>query len=369
MNYFGNKYARRDFLKRLGLAAPLLFGNPAAIADGWSFQNRRGHFTSPNMSAGTYLIKPKRLQFGDTVGIVAPAGPPEDPDEIDQYSAAVEKLGFKPKLSANIRKRLGYLAGTDKERAADLMDMFADRDVKAIFCLRGGYGSARLLSLLDFHFIRRHPKIFLGFSDITSLHCAFLVRSKLITFHGPTLNTNLTSAKPSKFLVHSLLRTLMEPEPAGSICQGYSDKTISILHKGKAKGHLIGGNLSVFCTMMGTPYQPRFRNNIFFFEDIGEEPYRLDRMLTQLLNAGVLEQVSGVAIGLNRNCKNKTTNAKEYQQMMMDVFKNRLMRLGVPVVEGLPFGHVRQNATLPVGIRAELDGEKGDLIITEVAVI
>lgn len=363
------KFGRRDFLKRVGLAAPLFFGDPAAIAGGGAFQNRSGNFASQKMSAETYLIKPERLRFGDVVGIVAPASAPSDPGDIDNSFAALEKLGFKPRLSANIRKRLGFLAGTDEERAGDLMTLFADREVKAIFCLRGGYGSARLLRLLDYHFIKRHPKVFIGFSDITSLHCAFLTHSKLISFHGPTLNTNLTGDKPSKFLTQSLLQTVMEPSAAGSICEGYAQDTISILNKGVAEGRLIGGNLSVLCATLGTPFQPRFKNNILFFEDTGEAPYRFDRMLTQLLNAGLLQQVAGVAVGINKDCEDPdAAKTKEYLQTLEDVLKDRLTPLGVPVVAGLPFGHVRQNATLPVGIQARLDGESGDLIITEAAV-
>jgi muramoyltetrapeptide carboxypeptidase len=363
------KFGRRDFLKRAGLAAPLFFGNPAAIAGGGIFQIRGGNVASQKMSAGTYLIKPERLCFGDVVGIAAPASAPPDPAEVDSSFAALEKLGFKPKLSSNIRQRLGFLAGTDEERADDLMALFADREVKAIFCLRGGYGSARLLSRLDFHFIKKHPKVFIGFSDITSLHCAMLTHSKLVSFHGPTLNTNLTGDAPEKFLTQSLWRTVMEAKPAASICEGYSQKTVSILNKGVAKGRLIGGNLSVLCTTLGTPFQPRFKNNILFFEDVSEQPYRFDRMITHLLNAGLLQEVAGVAVGINKDCEDPdAAKTKEYLQTLDDVLKDRLTPLGVPVVTGLPFGHVALNATLPVGIPATLDGDNGDLIINEAAV-
>ena len=285
---------RRDFLKGVGLAAPLILSNPSAMA---------ASMTSPRtVHAESYLIKPERLQFGDTVGIVTPASPPDDPATTDQHVAALEKLGFKTKLASNARKRLGFLAGTDEERASDLMGMFADRKVKAIFCLRGGYGSARVLQLLDYHFIKRHPKILIGFSDITSLLCAFSVRSRLVSFHGPTLNTNLTNQNPPAFVVQSLWRAVMEPTPAGSICNGYTGKTISILKRGVASGRLVGGNLSVLCTSLGTPFQPSFKNNILFLEDVDEQPYSMDRMLTHLLNAGVLHEVAGVAFGINKNC-------------------------------------------------------------------
>ncbi|MGH7952879.1 MAG: S66 peptidase family protein [Limisphaerales bacterium] len=356
------KIGRRNFLKGIGLAAPLILGNPSAIA---------ANFAPGRMIRGqTYLIKPERLRFGDTVGIVTPASPPSDPATTDQHVAALEKLGFKPSLAPNARKRLGFLAGTDEERAHDLMSMFADHKVKAIFCLRGGYGSARLLQLLDYHFIKKHPKIFIGFSDITSLHCALLTHARLVSFHGPTLNTSLASDNPSAFVLQSLWKAVMEPAAAGSICEGYTGKTVSILKGGVATGPLIGGNLSVFCATLGTPFQPRFKNSILFFEDVGEEPYRFDRMLTQLLNAGLLQEVAGVAVGINKNCKDPDAGKTgEYLQTLEDVLKDRLMPLGVPVVTGLPFGHVRWNATLPVGIQARLDGEKGDLVIAEAAVV
>jgi muramoyltetrapeptide carboxypeptidase len=321
------------------------------------------------MNAATHLIKPARLQFGDVVGIVAPASSTSNPKDIDRYCAALKHLGFRPKLSTNIRKRLGFLAGTDQERADDLMAMFADREVKAIFCLRGGYGSARLLQLLDYQFITKHPKIFTGFSDITSLHCALLTRSKLISFHGPTLNTDPTTDKAPKFLKQSLLRTIMEPVAAGNIREGYSQKTISVLRNGAAKGRLVGGNLSILCTTIGTPFQPPFKNNIVFLEDVGEEPYRFDRMLTHLLNAGLLQEAAGIAVGINHDCEDsKAPKTKEYRQTLQDVLAERLTPLGIPVVAGLPFGHIRMNATLPVGIQAELDGENGNLIIAESAV-
>jgi muramoyltetrapeptide carboxypeptidase len=363
------KIRRRSFLKHIGLAAPLIFGNAAAVAGDGMFPGRGGQLASQKMSTGNFLIKPERLRFGDAVGIVVPASPPSDPAEIENSAAALEKFGFKPRLSANLRKRLGFLAGTDEARAQDIMAMFADPDVKAIFCMRGGYGSARLLGLLDYHFIKKHPKVFVGFSDITSLHCALLTQAKLVSFHGPTLNTNLTGEKPSSFLTQSLWRTVMEPSPAGSINEKPPGKEILILKSGVATGPLIGGNLSVLCAALGTPFLPQFKNGILFFEDVGEQPYRFDRMLTQLLNAGLLQQVAGVAIGINKDCEDPdAAKTKEYLQTLEDVLRDRLTPLGVPVVAGLPFGHVAKNATLPVGIRATLDGENGDLSITEAAV-
>jgi len=314
-------------------------------------------------------VKPEQLRRGDTIGIVAPASAPPDPKAIDRSLKAVEALGFRPKLSANARRRWGFLAGSDKERAGDLMQMFRDRQTKAILCVRGGYGAPRILPLLDYALIRAHPKILVGYSDITALHCALLRNSGLVSYHGPMLNSDLIKEHCPQFTVRSLLRTLMEPVAPGSIRDGYNGKTTKVLRAGIATGRLLGGNLTLLCSILGTPFQPDFRNRILFFEDLDEVPYRFDRLLTQLLNAGLLQQVAGVAVGINVNCTDpKARKSGEYRQSLEEVLRDRLEPLRVPIVMGLPFGHVRHNATLPVGLRARLDGERGDLEILEAAV-
>jgi muramoyltetrapeptide carboxypeptidase len=332
-------------------------------------------------------IKPPRLNYGDTIAVIAPASAPPDPKAVDRSVAALERLGFKPKLSPNVRKRWGFLAGADRERAGDLMKMFTDPKVNAILCLRGGYGTARLLPLLDYQTIHAHPKIFIGYSDITSLHCAFLVKSNLVSFHGPMLNSDFIKDNLPAFTLQSFLRTLTHPAAPGSIfgsAKSEVGRTRSvprtspfspcpspptILRPGRASGPLIGGNLSILCTTLGTPFQPSFKNSILFLEDLAEVPYRFDRMLTHLLNAGLVQQVAGVAIGINKDCRDpKAKTGREYRQTLEDVFKERLLPLKVPIVTGLPFGHIRLNATLPVGILATLDAVNGDLLIAEPAV-
>jgi muramoyltetrapeptide carboxypeptidase len=313
-------------------------------------------------------IKPARLKPGDCVGLVAPASPPLDPDSIDRSVAFLKKLGFKAKLAPNVRKRLGFLAGTDRERAGDLMQMFRDKAVDAIFCLRGGYGAGRVLSLLDYKTIRANPKIFLGFSDVTALHCALLKKSELISFHGPMLSSNLIEKDLPSFTLQKLLQTLMHAVAAGSICDSRTLKKVTIVRKGRASGELVGGNLSVLATTLGTPYQPLFKGRILFLEELNETPYRVDRLLTHLLNAGVLAQVAGIAIGITKNCDETRAKKKKDRQSLEDVVKDRLRSLGIPVVTGLPFGHTNMNATLPQGARATLDAVNGDLIITEPAV-
>lgn len=330
------------------------------------------------------LIRPQHLSPGDTLGLVAPASAPPDPRAIDRSVGVLEQLGFKVKLAPNVRQRHGYLAGTDRDRASDLMQMFTDRRVHGILCVRGGYGTARLLPLLDYRVIRAHAKVFVGYSDITSLHCAFLTQANLISFHGPMLNSDLSRADLPDFTRQSFLRTLgalaslpasnfVQPRntTAGmpalpSISAGYRRKTVKILRNGVARGQLIGGNLSVLCTTIGTPWQPPFQGCILFLEDLGEQPYRFDRMLTYLLNCGLLQQVAGIAIGLNADCEDpKAKRSKEYRQTLEDVLKERLLPLKIPIVTGLPFGHVPHNATLPVGAHVTLDAGRGDLLIAQ----
>jgi muramoyltetrapeptide carboxypeptidase len=340
---------------------------PEARRDNVQANSKR--FMIPPRNPGTFL-KPHRLQPGDTLGIVAPASPPSDPKDVDRALEQVERLGFKPKLGRHVRSRHGFLAGSDRERAGDLMTMFTDPCVNGIIALRGGYGTARLAERLDYSVIRKHPKVFAGYSDLTFLHCALQVKAGLVTFHSPMLNEGLGGRKHPPFSREAFLRTVQGQKPTGSIAGSYpSQAQICIVRNGIAVGKLIGGNLSVLVTTIGTPYQPSFRNRILFIEDVGEAPYRLDRMLTHLLNAGLLQQVVGVAVGVNCDCEEVApTNRREYRQSSADVIRERLRPLGVPVVAGLPFGHQPFNATIPIGVRASLDGTMGDLIITESAV-
>ncbi len=311
---------------------------------------------------------PERLTHGDLIGLIAPASAPLQANLIDRSIQALERLGFKVELGAHTRKRLGFLAGTDRERAGDLMRMFMSRKVKGIFCVRGGYGTARLLPLLDYRMIRENPKVFVGYSDITSLHCAFLTKANLVSFHGPMAASDLLRQDLPKFTVDSLLRTVTQLSAPGSIVRGYQGEPISRIRRGKVSGPLLGGNLSLLCTTIGTSFQPSFKGRILFFEDLDEAPYRFDRMLTYLLNCGLLQTVAGVAVGINKNCSDPRATKKEFRQTLHDVLRERLSPLKVPVVVGLPFGHVPWNATLPIGTRATLDAVKGDLVVTEPAV-
>jgi muramoyltetrapeptide carboxypeptidase len=315
------------------------------------------------------LILPSALRPGDTIGMCAPASAPPDPKAIDRGAAVLESLGFKVKLAPAVRQRRGYLAGNDRDRASDLMSLFADKKVHGIICVRGGYGAARLLPRLDYNLVRANPKVFVGYSDITSLHCAFLKMAGLVTFHGPMLSSDLIVENLPQFTTRSLLRAVAPEHPATDAAlmpfsTGYRRNTVKALRRGVARGRLIGGNLTILCTLPGTPWLPSFRNAILFLEDLSEKPFRFDRMLTFLSNCGLLQQVAGVAIGLNAECEDpKAGRGVEYRQSLEDVLRERLLPLKVPVLSGLPFGHVPHNGTLPFGTEAVLDAGRGELFV------
>jgi muramoyltetrapeptide carboxypeptidase len=281
----------------------------------------------------------------------------------------LEELGFNPQLARHARERHGFLAGSDRDRAADLMRAFTSPKVRGIFCVRGGHGSTRILSRLDYRLIRANAKVFVGYSDITALNLAILKHAGLVTFHGPMVAADLARERLSAFSADSLRRAVCSASAAGSLSIGYRGEEPTNLCRGRIEGRLLGGNLTVLNALIGTPHEPDFRQVVLFIEDVDEAPYRIDRLLTHLLNAGLLQQVAGVAVGLCQNCEDARVNtAGEYRQSLRDVLKERLKPFRIPVVMGLPFGHVPHNATLPLGIRARLNANKGSLELVEAAV-
>ena len=312
------------------------------------------------------IIRPRRLRKGMTVGLVSPASNVPEDEDIAFARDVVTSLGFQVKPAKHLYQRNQYLAGTDQQRADDLNAMFADRQVDAIFCLRGGYGSSRLLPLLDYEHIAANPKVLMGYSDITALHCAIHQRTGMVTFHGPVAGDNFSDYSYDQFK-----RTLMSVKKGQTLAappvfddpapgRVEKDNRITLIRGGVAQGPLIGGNLSLVCHLMGTPYQPDFGGRILFLEDVHEAPYRVDRMLTQLKLAGVLEQVAGIAFG-------KFTEAETTRNTfsMEQVLRERTADLEVPVIRGLMIGHVEDQAVIPVGALASLDADKGKLTLLD----
>jgi len=315
------------------------------------------------------VLRPGRLRKGMTVGLVSPASNVAEDEDIAFAMDVVRSLGFEVKPARHLYQRTQYLAGTDQQRADDLNAMFADNEVDAIFCLRGGYGSSRLLPLLDYEVIAANPKVLMGYSDITALHCAISQRTGLVTFHGPIAGDNFTEYSYAQFrqtLMNGKAgQHLAAPPPFEDPGPGRVEKEnrLTVLHPGAAEGPLLGGNLSLVSHLMGTPWEPDFSGRILFLEDVHEAPYRVDRMLTQLRLAGALDRVAGIAFG-------KFTEAETSNNSfsMEQVLRERTAGLGVPVIRGLMIGHVEDQAVIPVGATARLDAASATLTLLEPAV-
>ncbi|MEJ7776671.1 MAG: LD-carboxypeptidase [Sphingomicrobium sp.] len=309
--------------------------------------------------------KPPRLRRGDTVGVVKPAGFLADEFDLQLALEAVTAMGLIPKPAPHLLARYGYLAGRDQNRAADVNAMYADDSVRAVFAVRGGWGSARILPYLDFDLIRANPKLLIGFSDITALHLAFAARAGFPTIHGP--NAGSAWGKLSWDYFKSLVfdgETPVYVNPRGTedrlVQRNWRTQTI---RPGKAAGRLLGGNLTVLTALMGTPYLPQFDGAILFLEDVDEAEYRIDRMLTQLALAGVLGRVAGVVFGQCTNCRASGPSYGGFT--VSQVLRQHLQPLGVPAYEGALIGHVDDQFSLPVGARVEIDTSVGSIRILE----
>ncbi len=317
------------------------------------------------------LIRPKALRPGDTVGLITPSSFVSDPDRLLLASKTMEYFGLRLKWGKNVGRQAGYLGGSIDERLDDLHRMFRDPDVRGVFAVRGGYGSEQLLDRIDYDLIRRNPKIFLGYSDITALHLAIQKRAGLVTFHGPVVLSGFTP-----YTENSFRRALFSTEPLGALTNPAELNALRPAHllrkvrAGKARGRLIGGNLTLISTLMGTPFEIDTRDSILFLEDVGEEPYRIDRMLTQLRLAGKFDSVAGVIFGECREC-----GPREFQPSFTstyslgEIIDRILAPLPVPVLSGLTIGHTDDQLTLPLGISSMLDADKGELVIEEAGVV
>ncbi len=342
---------RRDLLKGM---ATLPFLAQAALSE-----NRK-------VSNNKKLIKPKRLVKGDTVGVIAPASSLA-PADFDRALQNLADLGFKTKVGKYARGRKGFLSGTDKERLEDLHWAFSDPEIKAVWCVRGGYGVSRILPAVDFNLIKKNPKVFIGYSDITALHLAISQNCGLVTFHGPVAASTY-SDYPKKHVINMLMNPTapykVELSPDNQAKESNLFKT-EVITKGKATGKLVGGNLSLLTALAGTPFGlQNTKGKILFTEDVGEQPYRIDRMLTQLRQSIDMRALAGIALGVFEDCNPKDP----ISQTLIEVIRDRLGDLGIPVIYGLSFGHIRDQFTLPVGIEAELDTENATVTFLEAGV-
>ncbi len=320
---------RRKFLKSISLA-----GFASMI---WT---ERG---IPAISELKSPIKPAKLKKGDMVGLITPASPLfEAHQTIIAAKEKMENLGFHVKLGTHVYEKWGYLAGTDQQRLDDIHAMFKDPEVKAIISIRGGYGSGRLLKDLDFDLIRNNPKIFLGYSDITSLLVGIQQMTGLITFHGPVAVSTFTDYT-KKYLFKALTEDIpigeIEDAPYSSNLQ--TSNRVWTINSGKGVGRLTGGNLTLIAATMGTPYEIDTRDKILFIEEVGEEPQVLDRYLTQLDNAGKLEQCKGIVLDRMKSVHPDDHNPGYYNTISKEeIISDRLSKYKIPCCIGLSLGHI-----------------------------
>jgi muramoyltetrapeptide carboxypeptidase len=315
------------------------------------------------------LLRPPALREGDTVGLITPGTYVSDPDQLALAVRTVKYFGLRPKMGRNVGRRAGYLGGSDQERLDDLHDMFRDPEVKAVFSIRGGYGSERLLDRIDYGLLRANPKIFLGYSDITCLHLAIHKRAGLVTFHGPVMISAFTD-----FTQQWFRRALFDPRPLGALANPPETNQLRPVHTlrtvrpGRARGRLIGGNLTLVTRTLGTPYEIDTRGRILFIEDVGEQPYSIDGMLTQLRLAGKFDAAAGIVFGECSDCRPSDYKpAFESTFSVGEVADQVFGQVKAPVLSGLTIGHTDDQLTLPLGPLASLDADKGELAIEEAA--
>jgi muramoyltetrapeptide carboxypeptidase len=311
-------------------------------------------------AAAPGLLLPPRLKEGDTIGLVSPCGATYESERFDVATETLQALGFKVREGQYARARRGHLAGTDAQRAQDLNAMFVDPKIHGILAMTGGSGATRILHLLDYAAIGRNPKFFGGFSDITVLLNAIQRQTGLVTFLAPMGVSEWNSFSTGYFrsvLMQAQVVTFSNPvEHDGLLAQ--TQGRVQTLHAGKARGTLLGGNLSVLTTLLGTPYRPDFSGAILCLEDINEYIYRVDRMLAHLKQAGVMDALAGVVLGQFTDCK----PGEGYGTLTLEeVFDDYFKPLNIPVFSGAMFGHVRLKFTLPIGLPVEIDADQGSI--------
>lgn len=305
--------------------------------------------------------KPPRLQRGDTVACVSPASTLSSDDGLDKAEHWIRGMGLVPKFGPNAGGRHGYLAGTDEQRAGDLNAAYADPEVKAVFAVRGGWGGARILPLLDWATIRANPKLLIGYSDITALHLAFAKRAGYATIHGG--NATSSWRKASWDSLWRLAFAADTPTLGGAEIEAETGRVARTIRGGRASGRLIGGNLTILSTLMGTPWLPDLKGAVLFLEDVNEAEYRVDRMFQQLKLAGVLDGLAGVIFGQCTSCAN---TAPDYTGFTVDQLVDQYFApLGIPAISGFDSGHISNQLSLPSGALVELDGDARTVRVLE----
>jgi muramoyltetrapeptide carboxypeptidase len=340
--------SRRHFIKSTGLLAAASIFNPVEI-------------TSQNLFSEKRKIKPPALKAGDTVAITSPAGAVWDEAQVETFTNILKSFGFKVIHGKTLTEKFGYFAGTDELRANEMNELFANKAVNGIFCMKGGWGCARLLDKINYDIIEKNPKVLMGFSDITALLIAITTKTGLITFHGPVGNSGWNDFTKTVFM-NVTMKTNVFAYPQNPESE---NKSITI-QSGKATGELVGGNLTVLTSIIGSGYLPDWKNKILFLEEVKEEPYSIDRMLTQLKLCGALNAVSGFVFGKCAKCL-----AEEPLKSFTfhDVLMQHIQPLGIPAFYGAMIGHIENKLTLPIGVKATMDADKGNIWLDENSVV
>lgn len=341
--------SRRYFLRAAGLMATASVLIPDTV------------LASTISTSTKTKIKPPALKVGDTIAITSPAGAVWDQAQVETFSTILKGFGFKIVLGKTLTEKFGYFAGTDEFRANELNAFFADQSIKGIFCMKGGWGCARLLDKLNYELIEKNPKVLIGFSDITTLLIAITAKTGLVTFHGPVGNSGWNTWTSEVFK-----NVTMNTKSLPVFINPITEDAIVSINKGKASGQLVGGNLSVITSLMGSDYLPDWKNKILFLEDVKEESYRIDRALTQLKLCGVLDSISGFVFGKCTKCI-----AEEPQKAFTfhEVILQHIKPLGIPAFYGAMIGHIENKLTLPLGINATIDADKGTISLEENSVL
>ena len=308
------------------------------------------------------MLKPKPLRRGDTIGLVGISGAMHDPEtKFDKMLASIDALGYKMIIADSCREEYGYLSGTDASRAKGLNQMFRDDRVDAVICMRGGYGVARMLDMVDFDVMRANPKLVLGYSDITALHTAIHMKVGMTTIHGPMPCSAWMEF--DDFSRESMLRAVSSTEPLGFVTNP-EGMTPQCVVPGKCSGLLVGGNLTLIASACGTPFALDATDKVLLLEDIGEYIYRLDSMLTQIRQAGLFEQCAGVVLGGFTNC---TEEYERYALHLEDIIRDIIVPAGKPVLANMSIGHTPSKITVPLGVQVNLDADAGTLEFAEAA--
>lgn len=306
-------------------------------------------------------LRGKALKKGDSIGICAPSGALSEGQSLEKVVIGIENLGFKPILGKSCYESYGYLAGNDDIRTEDLNSMFENPNVDGILCLRGGYGTPRIVDKIDYDIIRKNPKIFMGYSDITALLISINQNTGLVTFHGPMGASNVITNNDEEFTLNSFLKNLTCKKPFEYL-ENPKGREIVTYSSGKATGEIIGGNLSLLVSTLGSKYEIDTKGKILFIEEINEYTYRVDRMLTSLRLSGKFEDCAGIILGDFNACDNEKDG---YSLSLHQVIKDVIGDLNKPVISNFSSGHCENMITIPFGVKCELDAESQKIKILE----